>query len=96
MSVFDEEAVSQPNIKSGPRTMISGCLVALAGIIVPVVLFRFASLRIISFDYLMFFVFLTPLMVIGGIRSFIGGLRQTWKAKREPGEDSDQSPDRNL
>jgi hypothetical protein len=38
----------------------------------------------------------TPLMVIMGIAIAIIGLSRASKAKREPGEDSDQSPDRNL
>ena len=70
--------------------MISGCVLALAGIIVPMVLFQFAGVESgFGWGTLLLFAVLTPVMVIRGIALSILGLTQARKAGRKRGSDSD-------
>jgi hypothetical protein len=98
----DRESGLQDDIKAGQRTSLSGCAVALSGIAIPMVMFSIPSIFPchgecqIGWAGIGFAMVLTPLLVIIGIAVSIAGFRQASKAARELGEDSNQSPDRNL
>jgi heme/copper-type cytochrome/quinol oxidase subunit 4 len=80
----------QANINSGRRTTISGCVVALAGMIVPLIMLLFAGPEsaLMWQAYILLFT-ITPVMVIVGIAVSTAGLRKMLKAGRELGPDSD-------
>jgi len=90
MADSDEEADIQAKINSGQRTTISGCVVALAGMILPLIILQFASAgSALMWETVIFFAFLAPVMVIVGTVVSIVGLRKMSKAERELGPDSD-------
>ena len=90
MADSDEEADIQAKINSGQRTTIQGCVVALAGMILPLIILQFAAAEsALMWETVIFFAFLAPVMVIVGTVVSIVGLRQTSKAERELGPDSD-------
>ena len=102
MDESDKESELRDEIEAGQRSSRSGCLIALSGIAIPMVMFSIPSIFPchgecqIGWAGIGFAMVLTPLLVIIGIVVSIGGSRQTSKAERELGEDSNQSPDRNL
>ena len=90
MADSDDEADIQAKINSGQRTTISGCVVALAGMILPLIMLLFAGAEsALMWEAAIFFTVVTPVMVIVGIVVSIVGLRKTSKAERELGPDSD-------
>ena len=90
MADSDEEADIQAKINSGQRTTNSGCVVALAGMILPLIMWQFAGAEsALMWEAAIFFTVVTPVMVIVGIVVSIVGLRKTSKAERELGPDSD-------
>lgn len=97
----DRESELRGDIKAGQRTTVSGCVVALAGILIPLAMFSIPSLfpvggeSQIGWAGIGFAMSLTPVMVIAGIALSIAGLRQTAKAEGELDEDSNRPPERN-
>lgn len=82
--------------KSGRKTTISGCAVAIGGVLLPLILLQFAVAESgFGWQVAGLFLFLTPVMGIAGIVLFFVGMAQTSNAERELGEDSDRSPDLN-
>lgn len=95
----DRESQLRDNIKDGHRSVWSGCVVALVGIAIPMVMFSIPSIFPchgecqIGWAGIGFAMFLTPLFVIAGIVVSISGVRRTSKAESELGLDDDRSPD---
>lgn len=95
----DGETEPRDEVKAGNRTALSGCLLALSGIVIPLVMFSIPSIFPchgecgIGWAGVGFAMTVTPLLAIVGIAVFISGVRRTTKAESELGKDSERSPD---
>ena len=95
----DGETEPRDEVKAGNRTALSGCLLALSGIVIPLVMFSIPSIFPchgecgIGWAGVGFAMTVTPLLAIVGIAVFIAGFRQASIGESERGKDSERSPD---
>jgi hypothetical protein len=96
MAESDKESELRDELKSGRQTTTFGCLFALSGFLIPIVMFSIPSIFPcngecgIGWAGVGFAMVGTPLMVIMGIAIAIIGLGRASKAKRELGLDSER------
>jgi len=95
MAESDKESELRDEPKSSRQTTNIGCLFALAGFLIPGVMFSIPSIFpchgecVIGWAGVGFAMFVSPVLVIMGIAISISELRAASKAKRELGPDSD-------
>jgi len=101
MSDMEHEQDPEHEPEAGQRSSRSGCLTALAGIAIPMVLFSIPSIfpgtGNLQFGWVGvgFAMTITPLLVIMGIVVSVGGSRKASKSEDVRRSDSDRSPEFN-
>lgn len=85
----------------GRRFAILGGFIVLAAVLTPVVMMSIPSIFPcrgecgIGWAGVYFAMFVSPVLIVGGIAVTVGGLWQMWRVKHELGPESDRSPERN-